>query len=110
MKIRNVAIAVFYDKDLNIVIQERGKHSRVGEKYGFWGGKIKENEIPKQAIKRELSEELGFVPEKLESWLKYSHIIEEEGKYKDWLINCEVFLSPITPELEKAKILPEDEK
>ncbi len=96
---------IFYDDDLNIFVQERGEHSRLGEKYGFFGGKIKEGETPRQAIKRELLEELGYVPERLDYWLKDSYLWEQEGKYKDWLISCHVFLSPITPELEKSKIL-----
>ncbi len=53
MKVRNVAIAVFIDEDLNVVVQERGKHSKVGEKYGFWGGQVEKDETPEQAIERE---------------------------------------------------------
>lgn len=104
MKVRNVVVAIFYDGDLNIVVQERGAHSRVGEKYGFFGGKIKEGETPKQAMKRELLEEIGFVPQKLDYWLKDSYAWGKEGKYKGWLISCYVFLSPITPRLEKSRI------
>jgi len=105
MKVRNVAIAIFYDDDLNILIQERGNHSRLGEKYGFFGGRIREGEIPRQAMERELLEELGYVPEKLDYWLEDSYTWEKEGKYKGWLIRCYVFLSPITPELEKSQVL-----
>ena len=47
---RHVAICVFYDKDLNIVVQERGGHSKAGEKYGFWGGQIEEGETKEQAM------------------------------------------------------------
>lgn len=104
MKVRNVAIVVFYDDDLNILVQERGSHSRLGEKYGFFGGRIKEGESPEDAIRRELFEEIGHIPEKLEYWLEDSYKWEKEGKYKGWLINCHVFLSPITPKLEKARI------
>lgn len=104
MPVRNVAIVIFYDKDLNILVQERGEHSRVGEKYGFFGGKVEENETPPQAIERELLEEIGFIPKDLKYWLKYSYIVEEEGKYRGRLVNCHVFLSPITPELERSKV------
>lgn len=95
---------IFYDEDLNILVQERGNHSRLGEKYGFFGGRIREGETPEQAMERELFEEIGFVPKELNYWLKDSYVVEEEGEYKGWLINCHVFLSPITPNLENSKI------
>ena len=104
VKTRNVAIAILIDDDLNILVQERGKHSKVGEKYGFWGGQIEKGETAEQAVRRELLEELGFVPEKLAYLGKFSYVVQEEGKYKDWLINFHAFLSPIISELEKATV------
>lgn len=101
---RNVAVAIFYDQNLNLLIQERGNHSRLGEKYGFFGGLIQEGETPDQAIKRELKEEIGLIPQNLKFWLRDSYLVEEPGEYHDWLINCDVFLSPITPELEKCQV------
>ena len=104
MNRRNVVVTIFYDRDFNIIVQKRGKHAKIGEKYGFIGGSIEKNETPEQAIKRELLEEVGFVPEKLDYWTNYSFTVQEEGKYKGWLVNIHVFLSPITPEIEKAEI------
>lgn len=102
MKTRNVAVCVFTDgKD--VIVQDREGHSRVGERYGFWGGQLKEGESPRTAIKRELEEELGFVPKKLNYWDKFSYIVQEDCKYKNWQITFYVYLSPITPELEQAK-------
>jgi len=102
-EVRNVAIVIFYDKEGNILVQERGSHSKIGEKYGMWGGQIESGETPDQAIKRELKEELGFVPEKLDFWCNASYIVVEPGKYHGWKINQAVFVSPITPELEKTE-------
>lgn len=62
---RNVAVVVFHDKEGSLVFQKRGSASKIGEKYGFWGGQIKPGETPEEAMRRELREELGFVPEKL---------------------------------------------
>jgi len=39
-EVRNVAIVIFYDKEGNILVQERGSHSKIGEKYGMWGGRL----------------------------------------------------------------------
>lgn len=63
---RNVAVVVFHDKEGNLIFQKRGSASKVGEKYGWWGGQAESGETPEQTIKRELTEELGFVPEKLD--------------------------------------------
>ena len=100
---RNVAIVVFYDKEGNIIFQERGSVSKVGEKYGFWGGQREEGETPKQTIKRELTEELGFVPEKLDYWGDCSFVIKgsKNSKYEGWLVKQYVFLSLVSGELTK---------
>jgi len=92
-------------KKNKIAVQERGKHSKgVGEYFGFWGGKIEEGETTKEAIKRELKEELGYSPSKLEYWDVFSYIYKEKGVYTGWKINQYVFLSPITKILLKADI------
>ena len=101
---RNVAIVIFYDDKENIIFQERGSASKAGEKYGSWGGQIESGETPEQAIKRELMEELDYAPKKIDFWCNDYYIISQEDKYKDWKINQAVFVSPITPELEKAQI------
>lgn len=103
MKERSVVLALFTDGE-HVVVQERGRYSKVGEKYGFIGGGMEEGETKEEAIKRELQEELGFVPEKLEYALTYHFIIKEKGDWEGANINEIIFLSPITNEVENAKI------
>jgi len=104
MSKRDVSIVIFHDNLGNIIFQERKEHSRVGEKYGFFGGGLEDNETKEEAIKRELKEELGFVPESLNYWTDYSFIVGEENNYKGWQINLYVFLSPITKDLDTAVV------
>lgn len=103
MPTRNVALALFTDGE-NIIVQERGKHSKVGEKYGFIGGEIEKGETKEEAIRRELQEELGFIPKELKYLGTYPFIVQEECNLKGWKINQIIFVSPITPEVEKANI------
>lgn len=60
MKIRRVAIIVFYDDKKRILLQDRKGISKVGEEWGFFGGEIEGNETPEQAVVRETKEELCF--------------------------------------------------
>ena len=97
---RVVAVVLFYDKDLNILLQDRGMHSKFGEKYGFWGGGIEKGETPKQTIKRELQEELSYTPENIEYWGHYSFTLIPTNE----IYHGEMFVSPITEELLNAKV------
>ena len=65
---RKVVVVIFYDKNLNLLVEDRSKNSKVGEKYGFFGGGIEEGETSEQAIKRELIEELNYSPKVLDYW------------------------------------------
>ena len=103
MNTRNVAMVLFTD-DESVIVQERGDHSKVGEKYGFIGGEIEEGETKEEAIKRELQEELGFVAEELKYLGTFPFVVQEESSLKGWKINQVVFTSPIIKKVEEAKI------
>ena len=57
MNIRRVAQLILYDDKHRILLQDREGY-KSGMKWGFFGGKIEEGETPKQALVRELREEL----------------------------------------------------
>lgn len=81
-----------------MVLQNRGSHSKYGEKYGFWGGSVESDESPEEALRRELIEELNYIPKVLNFWQDYSFQIKAEK------ITLHLFLSDITEELLKTKV------
>jgi len=100
---KHIAIVIFHDQK-NIILQERGVHAKMGEKYGFWGGGIEKKETPQQAIRRELIEELNYSPKTLEFWTDYSFTVTQPGPHHGLDITLHIFLSPITEELLSSKI------
>jgi 8-oxo-dGTP diphosphatase len=89
MKIRKVALIVFYDEDKRILLQDRRGISKFGEEWGFFGGEMEEGETPEQAIIREMKEELNFDLKEYEYFGKYSY------KIKNLFVKGTVFISPL---------------
>jgi mutator protein MutT len=55
---------VFLAKDTGrCLLQLRNSDKRFKNTWGFWGGIIERGETPYECIQRELTEEIGFVPE-----------------------------------------------
>ncbi len=55
---------VFLAKDTGrCLLQLRNSDKRFKNTWGFWGGMIERGETPYECIQRELTEEIGFVPE-----------------------------------------------
>jgi 8-oxo-dGTP pyrophosphatase MutT (NUDIX family) len=46
-----------------VLLNLRAPHKTHGQQWALWGGMIEPGEQPKAALLRELSEEMGFVPE-----------------------------------------------
>lgn len=82
MKKVEVVAAIIYCEDKILCVQRpKNKLSYISEKFEFPGGKIENGETKEEALKRELSEELNFVPTKIDSlYLTVVH------KYPDFVL------------------------
>ena len=60
MKKINVAVAVILNKENKVLIAKRHDHLHQGGKWEFPGGKIEQNESAKEALFREIAEEVGL--------------------------------------------------
>jgi len=88
---RKVAIILPYNDGKKVLIQDRRKISKVGEEYGFFGGGLESEETPKQALIREIKEELGIIPDKLIFFKTYKHFIEKiKGEVVKFLFLCKM--------------------
>ena len=65
-KIEVVAAIIYFDNQILCVQRPENKLSYISEKFEFPGGKIEKGESKKEALKRELIEELNFVPTKID--------------------------------------------
>lgn len=57
---RKVTVVIFYNDKNQILLQDRTGYKRSGENYGYFGGGIRENETPEEALVREIKEELNY--------------------------------------------------
>lgn len=100
MKTYKISVAIFYDKN-NILLQDRKDFRiiRFGEEYGFFGGGIKEGETPKQALIREISEELNIKIKNYKFFKKYIQKFKEHNA----IVERHVFIAPM-PDVENLKV------
>ena len=59
MKTKTVSVVLFKEGE-KILIQDRIPWDKYGYDYGFFGGKIENQETPEQTLKREIKEELDI--------------------------------------------------
>jgi len=97
MKIRKVALIIFYDENKRILLQDRRGISKLGEEWGFFGGEIGKGETSEQAVVRETKEELDF------DLKEYKYVGEYSYKIKDIFVIGKVFISPLKNNLLKFK-------
>lgn len=95
-KIIDVSSAILVDKDGNVLLGRRSMAKPLGGKWEMPGGKIESGETPKQAIIRELQEEIslhGDVPNPV-----FLGIRKKETDYHIFILNIFLF-SPFTIEM-----------
>jgi 8-oxo-dGTP diphosphatase len=65
-KIEVVAAIIYFDDEILCVQRPENKLNYISEKFEFPGGKIEKGESKEEALKRELIEELNFIPRKID--------------------------------------------
>ena len=100
MKHRRVALIVFYDDQKRILLQDREGISKIGEKWGYFGGEIEPDETPEEAVVRETKEELNFDLHNYEFIGVFSNQVTDE-----LTVERHVFISPLKDNLSKFKQL-----
>lgn len=85
----HVVAAVIYNLEHDaILIAKRPKHLHQGGLWEFPGGKVEINEMPVDALARELKEELGIQVTKSQQLLAVSHEYPDKSVYLDvWQVN-----------------------
>lgn len=88
--ITKVTCIIFYDEDGRVLLHNRDD---APEFWALIGGGVEEGELPLDAIKRELREELGFdvdrpIKYRISHYKTYSHKLDEES-----LVELHVFES-----------------
>ena len=109
--LRKIATVIFCDQNLNFLVQLRNSRSKVGEKYGFFGGGIEKDETSEQALRRELREELDYAPEVLKYWGVFKFKIIMPGTNEDGEIRtAQMYISSVTQKLLDATSEDDTEK
>lgn len=85
-KVEVVAAILIHENDILCAQRAESKLDYISKKFEFPGGKIEEGETKKEALKRELIEELNISPEINELYMTVIH------QYKDFELTMHSFL------------------
>jgi len=88
-KIEVVAAIIYFEDKILCVQRAKNKLSYISEKFEFPGGKIEEGETQKEALKRELFEELNILTEIKTLFLTVDH------KYPDFELTMHSYICEV---------------
>jgi 8-oxo-dGTP pyrophosphatase MutT (NUDIX family) len=100
MQKKKVSIILFYDKEGNILLQDRRDISKHGEEYGFFGGHREGTENPIETLRREILEELGIDINNLECFKFFKNF-----KFKVPEFDLDLDIDSFTAKIPKIKYL-----
>lgn len=89
--------ALFYSRTTNRYLFLLRNTSKYNNTWGFAGGKVEQNETEFSALKREVKEELGFMP-RLEKTVPLEKFTSEDGNFEYYTYVC-VVKKEFTPRL-----------
>ncbi len=100
--------ALIFDNERRICLQERDDKREINcpGLWGLFGGSVIKNENLKDALKRELFEELSILPSKIDFFLK----LDVDSLVYDSEIKSRSFFSVFLTEEEKSKIILKEGK
>lgn len=94
---RTVSIIIFYDKNHNILLQDRTGISKIGEEWAFFGGGRENNESPEETLLREVKEELNY------DISDYQYLGLHKTKEDIYHISKHVFISQLNDKQKEFK-------
>lgn len=94
----NVVASIIFDEKNNFLLAQRTYPEKLADNWEFPGGKKEKNESSKEAIKREVKEELNIKIRKVKKRITLKH------SYKDQKIYFEVFTSKLASSKESLKL------
>lgn len=89
-KIEVVAGIIFYKNEILCVQRNKNKYSYISEKFEFPGGKIEKRESRRDALKRELIEELNISPD-----IK-AEFLTVEYEYPDFALTMHTYICEVS--------------
>ena len=78
IKTLHVAVGIIYNQQRQILIAKRARHKHQGGLWEFPGGKVETGETVRQALDRELNEEIGIQVTAASSLMQVNHNYDEK--------------------------------